>query len=102
MSAKIDRRGNFVGKPMTARQEEIHRYMLAYQRINGMPPTVREVVEFFEFGGPNAVKAHWRCMLKKGWLKTVGRGLSRNCLAVDPNRPDACPCCGRDATEGEA
>ena len=81
---------------LTERQAEVHRFMLDHQRKNGRPATVRAVGAALGIKSPNGVIQHFKAMLKKGYVKAADRGAQRCFTAVDPTKPDACPCCGRE------
>ena len=73
--------------------------MLDHQREHGSPPTCREIQDRFRFASPNGVACHIRALIKKRWARAGVDGKSRRYLAVDPTKPDACPCCGREFEE---
>lgn len=87
------------GEP-TAKQAAVHRFMMDHQQSQGRPPTFREIMDEFGFKSPTAVWCHLRALTKKGRIRlTGGSTTSRRFLAVDPDKPNACPCCGRDVTD---
>ena len=82
----------------TARQRQIHRYMLEYQREHGYPPTVREVGIRFEIRSPNGVACTLKALARKGWVRRPARSISRGWVAIDLDG-GACPTCGRPTDE---
>lgn len=70
-------------QPMTSRQAEIHEFMLSYQRINGKPPTFREMCDRFEIKSQNGLKCHLLAMQKKGFVFAAASGESRRYRAID-------------------
>lgn len=55
---------------LTDRQREIYDWILAYAKLNGAGPTVREVAAQFAMS-PNGAKQHMNAMCTKGWLYGV-------------------------------
>jgi SOS-response transcriptional repressor LexA len=75
------------GKP-TPRQRDLHAWMLSFQRLHSMPPTLREIMSAFGFKSTNAASDHLRYMQKKGLV--VHRPLlARGWLAVPPQQEGA-------------
>jgi SOS-response transcriptional repressor LexA len=89
-------------KEMTARQAEVHGFMVEHQREHGMPPTVREIMQRFDWASPSGVQGHLKALIRKRWARASGQKTARGVVAVDPTKPDACPCCGRPIEEGGA
>jgi hypothetical protein len=69
----------------TARQREIHAWMLAYQAAHCAPPTIRELAENLRIGSTNGVTCHLRAMIKHG-LVTYRPG-ARGYVAVSDAAP---------------
>ncbi|MDD3275452.1 MAG: transcriptional repressor LexA [Kiritimatiellales bacterium] len=55
-------------KELTARQAEIHDFMVCWQRDNGFPPSQEEIRDHFGFASPNAVRSHLALIAKKGLI----------------------------------
>lgn len=72
-------------RPMTARQAEIHRWMIDYQKANGKPPTVREIQDRFDIRSPNGAMCHLKALARKGFIGTFPAGESRRYRAVEPS-----------------
>lgn len=72
-------------RPMTARQAEIHRWMLVYQQANRKPPTVRSLCKAFGGMNVNGMMNHLRFIAKKGFFETSDAGESRRYRAVVPS-----------------
>lgn len=65
----------------TAKQRDIHAFMLTFQVANFMPPTVREIARAFGIASTNAVNDHLRAMAKKGLVRHRPR-ITRGWLAL--------------------
>lgn len=87
-------------EPLTARQREVHRWMLAYQAEHQMPPTVREVMRAHGMTSPNGALAQIKALAKKGAVRINGKALSRAAVAVDLDAR-RCECCGQPIHEPE-
>lgn len=69
---------------LTARQAEVYRWMLDYQRTHCMPPTVREVAEFVsDAAAPEAALCHLRALQRKGAVE-YHPGRARGWRAIPP------------------
>jgi SOS-response transcriptional repressor LexA len=55
--------------PPTQRQLDVYAFMWTYQVLNGMPPTMREIMQKFGFVSTNAASSHLRAMTLKGMLR---------------------------------
>lgn len=69
----------------TARQLELHQFMILYQHEHSMPPTLREICEAFGWSSTNSAKEHLRYLEQKGLVKHVkGKkcGLARGYVAI--------------------
>jgi SOS-response transcriptional repressor LexA len=67
----------------TARQLAIHAWMLAYQREQGAPPSLRTIGEHFAIRSTNCVSGHLVALSKRGLVR---RG-PRSWTAVEPFAP---------------
>jgi repressor LexA len=57
---------------LTRRQEEILNFIKDFYRVNGMPPTVREISDFFKISS-SSMFDHLTALQKKGYLKRASR-----------------------------
>lgn len=79
----------------TDRQAGLHAFMMQYQKENMSPPTVREMAARMGISSPNGIVCHLKSLRRKGFLRIRGDGYtSRQFIAIDPAKPNACPCCG--------
>lgn len=53
----------------TLRQLEVLRFMAAYQRANGTPPTIREIGVALNISSTNAVNDHLKALVRKRLLE---------------------------------
>lgn len=65
---------------LTARQQEIYDFILAFRREHGCSPSIPELQKAFEIRSPNGVAGHLNALIAKGVLRRSERG-SRN---IDP------------------
>src|SRR5258707_12347185 len=73
---------------MTARQREVLEFIRVFGERHGVPPTVREIGEKFEFTA-RAAFDHLRALERKGMLERRGTGkrAARTPLAPPPEGP---------------
>ena len=64
-------------KGLTARQEQVLEYIRECLRVNGYPPTVREICSALELSSPSTVHAHLANLERLGFIKR------------DPSKPRA-------------
>lgn len=69
-------------KELTQRQEEILNYIKKYSRENNMPPTVREIGNYFEISSTNGVRSILAALIKKGYINRAPK-LSRSIEVLD-------------------
>jgi len=62
-------RNDHTDEPPTARQVEIHAYMLEYQAEHGAPPSLREIVDFIGASSTNAAADHLRALKRRGMVR---------------------------------
>ena len=74
---------------LTARQQEIWNYLVAYVDRHGYPPTVREIGEEVGLASPSTVHAHLANLERAGLLRR------------DPTKPRALELIGRERREPE-
>ena len=74
---------------LTARQQEIWNYLVAYVDSHGYPPTVREIGEQVGLASPSTVHAHLANLERAGLLRR------------DPTKPRALELIGRERREPE-
>ena len=53
-------------KPLTERQQDILRAILAHYAAHGTPPTIRDLAEAVGVKGTNGIACHLRAMKKRG------------------------------------
>jgi repressor LexA len=58
-----------MAKGLTARQEEILRFVADYQAENGYPPSIREIGARFQIGSLRGVTVHLDALEKKGFIE---------------------------------
>ncbi len=71
--------------PATARQLEVHAFMLAHQLEHIAPPTLREITDHFEFASTYSVTCHLRALETKG-LARHRKNCSRGWIAIKAHR----------------
>ena len=78
---------------LTQRQQEVLKFMLDYQRANGMPPTIREISAFLGTKYINGAVGHLARLEKKGVVRKrkLGSGTysSRGWQAIDNTESEA-------------
>ena len=74
---------------LTARQQEIWNFLVAYVDRHGYPPTVREIGEQVGLASPSTVHAHLANLERAGLLRR------------DPTKPRALELIGRERREAE-
>ncbi len=71
--------------PLSNRQAAILDFIRTHQRVEGYPPTIREIAARFGHASPRAVQKHLSALQSKGHISRR-RGKSR---AIDPRMPQA-------------
>lgn len=73
---------------LTVRQREVLDFIEERMRIDGMPPTRAEIVEYFGFASPNAAQCHLRALAARGAIE-LRPGTARGIFPTSPrhNRP---------------
>lgn len=69
---------------LTARQQEIYDYILAYRRGNGCSPSIPEIQRHFGIRSPNGVAGHLHALESKGVIRLSSRGSRRIDVPADP------------------
>lgn len=69
---------------LTARQQEIYNYILAYRRENGCSPSIPEIQRHFGIRSPNGVAGHLHALEAKGVIRLSSRGSRRVDVPADP------------------
>lgn len=69
---------------LTARQQEIYDYILAYRRENGCSPSIPEIQRHFGIRSPNGVAGHLHALEAKGAIRLSNRGSRRIDVPADP------------------
>ncbi|GIU75573.1 MAG: LexA repressor [Bryobacteraceae bacterium] len=62
---------------LTARQQQIYDFILAYRRENGCSPSIPEIQRQFGIHSPNGVAGHLRALAAKGVIRLSQRGSRR-------------------------
>ncbi len=62
---------------LTARQQEIYDFILAYRRENGCSPSIPEIQRHFGIRSPNGVAGHLHALEAKGAIRLSNRGSRR-------------------------
>lgn len=88
MSAATMARPKGTQGPPTARQEAVYDFIRGYSEETGRPPTRREIVEHFGWGGTNAVTCHLTALERKG-LITIDRFAARGIRITFDNERDS-------------
>ena len=78
----------------TTRQRELLDFMSDFQRENGCPPTVREMVSHMGGQSPNGIVGHLISLEKKGYVRHARPGRSRGWALVKVDETLICPHCG--------
>lgn len=87
-----------MGTPsLTARQQEVYRFIREKIRSRGYGPTVREIGQAFDIRSPNGVVCHLKALEKKGLIRRE-RNRSRAIeLVAEPPHSRGLPLAGRIA-----
>jgi repressor LexA len=56
-------------EPLTARQLEVYRAILAHFAETGGAPSLRELCEAMGISSPNGIMCHFTALTKKGWIE---------------------------------
>ena len=67
--------------PPTARQLEVHAFMVAFHDEHGIWPSMREIGEALDIASTNAVAAHLQALKRKGLVRQRPR-CARGWIAV--------------------
>lgn len=57
--------------PLTAKQEQIYRYIRSHIETKGYPPAIRDICDAFSIVSPNGVMCHLKALQKKGYIHRV-------------------------------
>jgi len=74
----LDKFVNMKLKELTNKQKDILKYLLEYHAKFKMPPTVHEICSRFDFVSSNSVTQHFKALEKRGYIKKLAKGYSRN------------------------
>ncbi len=80
---------------LTARQEEVLRFIQEFMREKGMPPTRAEIADALGFRSANAAQEHLQALARKGAIEMLG-GTSRG-IRICSELPAGLPVVGRVA-----
>lgn len=58
---------------LTEKQQNIFNFLILFAKKYGYPPTVKEIMEEFNFASPTAVTTHLQALEKKGYLRKTGK-----------------------------
>lgn len=78
----------------TKRQQELLDFMADWERLEGCPPTVREMMYGLDVQSPNGVMCHLVALQKKGYVAHSRPGRSRGWALVTVEEVFTCPHCG--------
>ena len=62
---------------LTGQQREVLKFVKAYAKANGMPPTRMEIAQGFGWKSANAAQQHLILIERKGYIKLLDKGKSR-------------------------
>lgn len=68
---------------LTARQAKLLDFLRSFTRVNGYPPTMREMGRYMGIRSTNGVNDHLRALERKGVIRRREDGKSRNCVPID-------------------
>ena len=77
-------------KPLTDRQQAIYDFIVAHQKKNGFPPTIRELMAQFDIGSTNGIRWHLKYIQKKGKIRVVP-GISRGIVVLEDSMQKVSP-----------
>ena len=69
---------------LTSKQREVLRFIANHQESRGVPPTLEEIRDHFNWRAIGTVQDHLRALVRKGYLKR-GRGARRLEVLRDPD-----------------
>ena len=81
--------------PLTNRQSEILRFIIAYQKRETIAPTLQEISQ--ADGGP--VQFSLKALARKGYIIRVYKQPRAIVVLHDPDHPNVCPACERPFVE---
>lgn len=85
---------------MTPRQREVLATIIDLTRVNGYPPTIRDIGRELGISSPNGVMSHLRPLRRAGYIEeSAGDKRHRGIRLLFKN--ERCPCCGQ-ALKGAA
>ncbi len=85
-----------IGK-LTARQDEVYRFIRDRIRNRGYGPTVREIADRFQIRSPNGVACHLKALERKGFIRREANMSRAIELAAEPVHGRSLPLAGRIA-----
>lgn len=85
---------------LTRQQQRVLSYVRQHLRVQGMPPTRKEIATALGFSAVNTAQAHLKALARKGYIE-LPAGLNRNIRLRPQARSAAKPSSAGDAT-GEA
>ena len=80
-------------KKLTARQQQIYDYILAFTAENGYPPSVREIGQALELSSPSTVHFHLKRLQEHGLIEK-GDFKGRAIVLTEPREKDRIPILG--------
>lgn len=81
---------------MTARREEILRFIQQYIETNSYPPAIREICSALNIKSPSTVHAHLKVLCDMGYI-TMTEGRNRSIMVSERAQPEGVPLVGRVA-----
>lgn len=82
----MSRARTMIGDRLTERQSEILAFLIEYQGIWGMPPTIREIKDVLKIHGTNGVTCHLVALERKGYIRKLHG--ARGIQIIDTNFQD--------------
>lgn len=67
---------------LTKRQSDILSYVKKVIQENGIPPTISEICNSFNFRSTNGVHQHLKALEKKGYISKLNKGCSRGIILL--------------------
>ncbi len=76
---------DFTMKDLTAKQNQMLTFIKSFNKENGYPPTVKEIMEHFNFASPTSVTTQLQALEKKGSIKRL-EGRARGIIPISSQR----------------
>ena len=86
-------------QPLTKRQRDVLRFLVAYMKRESIAPTFGEISEACGRIGVATTHEHLKRLEGKGWIRRMYRQSRGITVLHDPDHPDVCPSCQRPFAE---